>query len=299
MMMDEIQMLAVAKETLSIPRDRPYTEKEQDRVMRGFFGVPIPVMTNLWNRLEPTVNFQSGALPKHLLWSLLFLKLYSTEEVHCALVGWPTRKTFRKWSWFFLSQIDSVLYVDVIRLENRFFGYDGASNCLISVDGTHCPINEPWPFEKKWYSHKFNGPAVSYEVAVCIKTGFIVWINGPFPASVNDAVIFKKDLSGLLAEDEAVEADAGYKGDDKLKNPQTSKSRNERLQKSGVRGRHENVNSRLKIFNLLNIPFRHLKPRDDMMNKHKICFNAIVVLTQLKFESGESLYEVQYDVEYF
>lgn len=179
MILDCVQMLAVAKEALAIPHDRKYTKREQDRVIRGFFGVPIPVITDVWNKIESTIDFSGGALPKHLLWAMLFLKLYSTEEVHCALVGWPTRKTFRKWTWFFLGVMDAVLSADVIKLEKRFLGFDGSTNCLISVDGTHCPVNEPWPFEKKWYSHKFNGPAVAYEVAVGITTGFIVWINGP------------------------------------------------------------------------------------------------------------------------
>jgi hypothetical protein len=54
--------------------------------------------------------------------------------------------------------------------------------CKITVDGTNFWIYEPMPFDRKWYSHKINGPAVRYKVGICIKTGWIVWINGPFPA---------------------------------------------------------------------------------------------------------------------
>lgn len=36
-----------------------------------------------------------------------------------------------------------------------------------------------------------------------------------------------------------------------------------------------------------------------MMAKHKLCFTVIAILTQMKFEAGESLYDVEYDVEYF
>jgi hypothetical protein len=135
---------------------------------------------------------------------------------------------------------------------------------------------------------------------VCIKTGSIVWINGPFVASTGDATIFKNTLSGLLADDEGVEVDKGYGGDNKLKSPQVNSSQQQRKEKAGVRARHENVNSRLKIYNVLNIPFRHLNPRNAMMEKHGMCFNAIAVITQLKFESGEKLYDVKYDsVNYF
>eukprot|EP00957_Ditylum_brightwellii_P068256 5181416-Ditylum_brightwellii.AAC.1 len=61
----------------------------------------------------------------------------------------------------------------------------------MSVDGTDCSINESWPFEKKWYSQKFNDQSVKYEVGTSIKTGFIVRITGPFVGSKNDGTIFE------------------------------------------------------------------------------------------------------------
>jgi hypothetical protein len=166
---------------------------------------------------------------------------------------------------------------------------------MMSLDGTDCPVNEPWSFDKKWYSQKFNGHGVKYEVGVCIKTGYIVWINGPVVASMNDLKLFKSLLMNLLCEDEGVEVDVGYNGADSLNNPQVGVSRIQRCQKNKVRGRHENVNGRLKIFNVLNIPFRHLKPHEEMMEKHHKCFYAVAVITQLKFEAGEMLYDIQYD----
>lgn len=54
-----------------------------------------------------------------------------------------------------------------------------------------------------------------------------------------------------------------------------------------MRGRHENVNSRLKIFDVLNTPFRHPNPKDEMMEKHGKCFEAIAVVTEIKFKNGE------------
>jgi hypothetical protein len=50
---------------------------------------------------------------------------------------------------------------------------DVGSNCLLSVDGTHCPIEARG---KLWYSHKFKKPGVAYELGLCIKTGHIVWL---------------------------------------------------------------------------------------------------------------------------
>jgi DDE superfamily endonuclease len=290
------EMVVVARDVLGLPQDKATDVKAENGRFRSFFGASIDVVVNVWNRLESTID--SAAKPKHLLWSLVFLKIYGTEDVHCRITGWPDPKTFRKWTWYFLEQI-SALKDNVINLDNRFDGFDGSTNCLISVDGTHCPVMEPWPFDRKWYSQKFNGPGVKYEVGVCIKTGFIVWVNGPFVASTNDATIFTNGLVHLLTEDEGVEVDAGYKGHPKFKSPSVNISRNQRQQKANVRSRHETINGRLKIYNVLNIAFRHMKPREEMMEKHKKCFYSVAVITQTKFELGETSFDVDYDTAYY
>lgn len=293
-------MAVVAREVLGIPLDKNYTETRDDETSRGFFGAPISVITILWNRIYPSLEGDSkaaGANPKHLLWALVFLKVYSTTLVHCRIVGWPDPKTYRKWSWLFVRRIAN-LKDDIIRFDKRFDGWNGSAKALISIDGIDCMINEPWPFDTTYYSQKFNGPALKYEVGVCIATGHIVWINGPHKAGKSDATVFKEKLATTLADDEVVEADGGYRGHDKLMAPNVATSRDARKQKSVVRGRHENVNSRLKIFNVLVVPFRHTNPRNLIHDKHGACFDAISVITQLKFENGESLYAVDYDVSY-
>jgi hypothetical protein len=166
--------------------------------------------------------------------------------------------------------------------------------CLISVDGVDCQIQEPWPFDEGIFSKKFNGPGYKYEVGVCIMTGDIVWINGPFKAGRNDKTIFEKDgLKDMLADGEGIEVDAGYQGDDSLKNPSISQSREDRKQKSKVRARHENVNSYLKKFGVLDNIFCH-KSAD----KHQMCFEAVAVITQLRFEMVRGLYGVEYNAQY-
>lgn len=292
-------MERIALQMLQVPRRNA---DALDSTFRGFFGASIDVITDIWNRVQPFIDDEhaGSSHPKHLLWCLVFLKIYSTEEVHCRIVGWPAPKTFRKWSWYFVGKI-AQLKDEIIVLDKRFDEYDetSISSCFMSVDGIDCPVNEPWPFESKWYSHKFNGPGVKYEVGVSIQRCDIVWINGPFVCSTNDGTIFGNELAGLLASDEGVEVDQGYQGHPKFKNPSVNLSHVQRLQKNKVRGRHENVNARLKMYNVLCIPFRHLKPRQEMMEKHKKCFQAIAVLTQVKFESdGERLYHVQYDTGY-
>lgn len=253
-----------------------------DKAFRSFFGAPISIITRIWNVINGKTVVERGAKPKHPLWALVFIKCHATTPVLLRICGWPDEGTHRKWCWCFLGQIADLLE-DLVQLNSRFHGYDGAAHCLILVDGVDCPINEPWPFDEKWHSQKFNGPAVKCEIGVCIKSAHIVWMNGPFEASQGDSTICINGLLPLLADGEGVKVDGGYRGHDKFKTPKAALSREGRKMKSVVRGRHENVNSRLKIFDVLNIPFRHLNPRDRMMEKHGKCFKAVVVITQLKF----------------
>lgn len=84
--------------------------------------------------------------------------------------------------------------------------------CKLSVDCTDCPINEPFPFDTKWYSHKFKSSGLRYEIALRIASGNINWVSGPFPAGVPDINIFRKDLANNLIYPERVIADKGYRG---------------------------------------------------------------------------------------
>ena len=302
--MDANAVEIVARETLKFPVTRKWESNDKDQRFRGCFGAPSIVVAELWNLIQAHGGLDKDAKPKHLLWALVFLKVYSTEELHCAIVGWPSKKTFEKWSWYFVKRI-SDLKDDLISLGNRFDGLGPvvSTNCFISVDGTDCPVFEPWPFSREMFSHKMNGPALKYEVAVCLKTGRIVWTNGPFVGSASDGTIFKNGLSLLLHDEECVEVDSGYAGDNKAMQPSMGMNSKERKMKSNARAQHEAVNGRLKHFNVLTTHFRHMKPnREGMMKKHGMCFDAVTVITQLKLTvGGESIWEegLEYDVNYF
>ena len=57
---------------------------------------------------------------------------------------------------------------------------------FVTVDDTDFPINEPSPFSSTYFSHKINGPALRYEVAVSVGPANIVWAHGPFKAGTPD-----------------------------------------------------------------------------------------------------------------
>ena len=201
----------IAKETVGWPESRRWDANLGDGRFRSLFGVSSRITANIWNRVVPSVNGQ--AHPKHLLWALVFLKVYSSEEVQCAIVGWPDVKCFCKWLWYFITRVAS-LKKGLINLGYRFKGLENGNieiNCFLSVDRIDCVVQEPMPFDPVWYSHKFNGPAVKYEIGICIQTCHIVWINGPHPAGkINDGELFKRKLLCELCDDKAVEVDNGY-----------------------------------------------------------------------------------------
>eukprot|EP00536_Pseudo-nitzschia_multiseries_P002741 jgi/Psemu1/6213/gm1.6213_g len=89
-----------------------------------------------------------------------------------------------------------------------------------------------------------------------------------------------------------------FDGDDKMELLAMGMTSKQRKMKANARAQHETLNGRLKIFNVLTTHFRHMKPnRQGMMQKHGICFNAVAVITQLKFVSGETTFDdgLEYD----
>jgi len=128
-------------------------------------------------------------------------------------------------------------------------------------------------------------------VGVCIASGDIVHINGPFPCGAfPDISIFRLGLKQkLLRAKEKAQADLGYRGEyGTLIVPNEFDSKAIKRLKADVRARHETVNKRFKQFGALSRVFRH------DLDKHQSVFDAVAVLTQLSIRNGEPLYEVQY-----
>jgi hypothetical protein len=83
----------VARATIRWPSSRKWASKDKQERFKSLLGANIDVITEIWNRIEQNVD--PGIVPKYLLHGLVFLKVYATsEEVHCAILDWPTAKTF-------------------------------------------------------------------------------------------------------------------------------------------------------------------------------------------------------------
>jgi hypothetical protein len=178
--------------------------------------------------------------------------------------------------------------------DNRFVG-DTNEDCLVTIDCTDCKVTKQGKSKKAFYSFKFKSSGLRYEIAICIKTGHIVWIHGPFPCGDwPDVKIFRHCLKHYLGKNERVEADDGYIGDDPklVKTPrgiryqESDKKMNAR---NDARARHETANNLIKHFHILSGVFHH------DVEKHSACFRACAVLTQLSLELGyKQLYNVKF-----
>lgn len=141
---------------------------------------------------------------------------------------------------------------------------------------------------KQWYSHKFHGPGVSYEVAVHLRESKIVWVKGPFKAGVSDRTIFRVEggLKSIMPVGKMLIADNGYTGEAQISAPNEEDTPAVKMYKQRARARHENLNGRLKWFEILNIPFRH------NVDNHGVVFNAVCVIVQYALENGSPLFDI-------
>jgi len=166
---------------------------------------------------------------------------------------------------------------------------DNGSICKVTVDGTDFLINEPTPFSGKWCSHKFKHAALRYEIGICIQTGWIVWINGPYPAGQwTDLCISRDGLNQALGRGEKFVADGVYRDSHGWSmTPSGYNTRGEHM-KAVARARHETVNRYFKVFGAFRNQWRHHR------KKHGIAFYAAANVVQARIQLEPSIFQVHY-----
>lgn len=131
---------------------------------------------------------------------------------------------------------------------------------IISIDGVDCSIQEPrWIPNTEWFSHKYNGPGLTYKLGIAIYSNQLVWIQGPeCSGSWNDLSRFKA-LNGLktrIPAGKKLIANTIYKDPVcSIQNPLDSPE--VRRFKRRAHACHENFNGCLKIFKVLANKFCH------------------------------------------
>ena len=79
------------------------------RKFRAYFGATSAICADIWQMINPREEISSFIKPIHLLWGLMLMKVYSTEEVLSGIAG-VTEKTFQKWAWKFIKEIADLSY---------------------------------------------------------------------------------------------------------------------------------------------------------------------------------------------
>jgi hypothetical protein len=151
----------------------------------------------------------------------------------------------------------------------------------MSVDGTHCPIEDPRPFSKKWSSHKLGGkPSVIYEIDHNINQSKVIWVSAPFPpGQFNNLQDFSQGLKDKIPVGKQSIADDGYKGEAECISTKNKFDPREIAW-------HETLNKRIKIFNCLTPKFCNC------VTMHKVVFGAVCVITIYKMENGCLLFDL-------
>jgi len=190
--------------------------------------------------------------------------------------------------WYFLKKLRELKHQKIVWPDD--FGDD---IWIITVDGTHCWINEPqhpdWSQDREYYSHKYNKAGVNYELGIAISTSDLVWMNGPFKAGRSDKKVFKEKglMDKLKTIGKKAIGDQGYIGyQDLISTYNAHDTRGVKKFKSRALKRHENFNGMTKRFDCLDGRFRH------GADKFAICFEAVCVLCQYQLECGMPLYDV-------
>ena len=155
------------------------------------YGSLPHVVAAIWKALQTTENGQAKLSNKEntikgfdqFLIALFFLWTYPKNSTLTATWFKICEKQCQGiaiWQW--VSKIQGLKETTIVWEPHLD---DKASEILVmSVDGTDFRIWEPkhplFPIDKGFCSHKFKHAAVKYAVAISVRTGNCVWINGPF-----------------------------------------------------------------------------------------------------------------------
>lgn len=142
------------------------------------------------------------------------------------------------------------------------------------------------------YSSKKHGfhASLKYELGVAIFYDQIVWIKGPYKASMHDMTVFRlgglKEIMLQSFPDKYIIVDRGYQTSDAdeymMAYPSSSDPLPLKKFKSLARCREEDVNGRMANFKVLNHEYTH------SVQSHEISFTCVAVLIQYQLNCGDA-----------
>jgi len=296
----ELQMLGLQNVGVSYAKQQKRSASRNYNDFRSVFGACPKTCEAILRDIQTTTIPEARIDkpdPDYFLMSFYWLRVYDIEVGNG--LRWKIHPdTFRKHAWKYVGAMAGLKGLKIV------WRYDDGHDeeiYIISVDGTHCRINEPRTQPSAtWNSPKLNKPGLSYEIAISVVTSEVVWLNGPFPAGVHDLTIWKKPggLKSKMPAGKKAIADKGYIGKRGGKDNQPMLAVSNEYDSPAVRrfkrmarARHENFNCRMKVFKVLENRFRH------GVEKHKGVFEAVAVICQYDMENGHPLMDAHVDVD--
>ena len=282
------------------------TMQRKIAIFRSHFGSAPSDLADVWSDLVSTNVQEFKLTEKEMPYKGLKMFLIANFELwiypknaELIMTRFDICETYSRgrhlWKW--IHRIQALKALKIQWMDS--FNDPNAEEFIITIDGTDCRIwekqHELFPVDRQLCSSKFNHAAFKYEIALAIRHNKIVWVNGPYKAGgMHDLTLFReeglKDMM-LATENKMAIVDRGYttsKADEVLllAFPNKADSKELALFKSRARARHETLNGRLKMFNILSETFRHAG------DKHKVAFEAVCVLVQYQLDNGAFLFDV-------
>jgi hypothetical protein len=101
-------LLRLARIIWSRDPEKARTAQTEDRDFRELFGCGVLVALSLWGLLLTTDLLPDDGTLEHLLWTLMFMKIYAKQKTLCALCGGTDPQTLKKWVELFVEAISSL-----------------------------------------------------------------------------------------------------------------------------------------------------------------------------------------------
>lgn len=276
--------------------DRRSTQTNLDD-FKTHYGLAPKTLCSVWHDLQTTNVPQASILDDlrsrktqldDFFLGLHWLKRYRSRKEMKILFG-NCENTCKKWYTYYSIKIHFLKGQKIEWPPDDYWD----TVFIISVDGVHFKVKEPkhetLRRDPSYYSHKHNKAGLNYEIAICIFSNRVVWVNGPFKASRHDKTIMVTD--GLLEKIPAgkrVIADRVYRKVECVSIHNSMDCEEVRNFKRRVRSRQESFNERLERWESLKTCWKH----GIADNKHKIVLDAVATLCVYQIELEEPLFDV-------
>ena len=134
-------LFRAAREIQNRSSRRVGTASMEEQHFREFFGTNSFVAGLVWDMLGEKGLCPEKSKPKHLLWTLYFLKVYPKQSPGCSTVGASggavDPKTMRKWVWQFIACIaelaDDVVSFFMIFIINQIYSHPAHAAAIFSL----------------------------------------------------------------------------------------------------------------------------------------------------------------------